>query len=98
MDARDRRGSSCSHRRKIIRGFSTFRKGLRSFTEGIIEGSSREYNIFNRGSLLKRPMFEGHDCFYPRQQVRVTLEVRVCKVCCDSVNFILDLWLSSVCF
>ena len=43
---RDMRGSSYSHRRQLVGCFSNFHKGLRSFTEGNIEGSSRDYDIF----------------------------------------------------
>ena len=60
-------GTSAGHRTVIKatrRGaLAIYRKGLRSFTEGSIEGSSRDYDLFNRGSLLKCPTFEGHDCF-----------------------------------
>ena len=68
---RDGRGSSYSHRRQLIECFSNFHKGLRSFTEGNIEWSSRGYDLLIEGLLLKYPMFEGHDCFYSRKQVWV---------------------------
>ena len=91
----DKRGSSYSHRRQLVRCFSNCRKGLRSFIEGNIEGSSRDYDLLIEGILLKHVTLEGHDYLYPRQQVWVTLEVHVCKVCWIQL-FYLGLGLSNV--
>ena len=45
-----------------MRRFSNFCKGLARFTEGNIEGHQRTMIFFIEGSLLKCPIFEGHDC------------------------------------
>ena len=78
---RDRRGSFCT----VIEGnlwdaLAIFRKGLDHFTEGNIEGLQ---SFFIEGSLLKRPIFEGHDCI-SEETSEVTLEVRVWKSMFDS--------------
>ena len=66
-----------SHRRQLMRRFSNFfRKGLDRFTEGNIEGHRGTTIFFIEGSLLKHPIFEGHDCV-SKATSEVTLEVRV---------------------
>ena len=46
---RDKHGSSYNHRRQLVNRFSNCRKGLISFTEGNIEGSSRDYDLLVEG-------------------------------------------------
>ena len=80
-------GQSYSHRRQLVRRFSNFRKRLDRFIEGNIEGLR---SFFIEGSLLKRPIFEGHDCISEATS-EVTLEVRVWKVCLIQVILSLKL-------
>ena len=47
-----------------MRRYSNFRKGLDCFTEGNIEGHRGTIIFFIEGSLLKRPIFEGHDYLF----------------------------------
>ena len=69
-----------------MRRFSNFQKGLDHFTEGNIEGHRGTTIFFIEGSLLKHPIFEGHDCVSEATS-EVTLEVRVGKSVFDSNYF-----------
>ena len=69
-----------SHRRKLLRRFSNFRKGLDRFIEGNVEGHRGTTIIFIEGSLLKRPIFEGHDCVFRGNERGYPRGARV-KVC-----------------
>ena len=55
-------GHLYSHRRQPMGRFSNVVLGTRSFTEGNIEGHRETTIFFIEGSLLKHPIFEGHDC------------------------------------
>ena len=59
-----------------MRRFSNFRKGLDRFIEGNIEGHRGTTISFNQGSLLKRHIFEGHDCVSEATS-EITIEVRM---------------------
>ena len=83
-------GQSYSHRKQLMRRFSNFRKGLDLFIKGNIEGHRGTTIFFIEGCLLKRPIFEGHDCISEATS-EVTLEVRVWKSVLVSSYFIL--WL-----
>ena len=73
-----------------MRCFSNFRKGLDRFIKGNIEGHRGMTIFFIEGSLLKRPIFEGHDCVFEATS-EVTLEVHVCIVCLIACIFVFEI-------
>ena len=60
-------------------------KGLDHLPKVNTVGSSRDYDLLIYGSLLKRPRFEGHDCFSKGNQSGLPQR---CSCASDSIQFI----------
>ena len=83
--------------RQHVETLYQFCLGTRSFTEKETVESSRDYDLLIYRSLLKRPRFVGHDCFFPKAtKVGDTLEVYMCKCFIFSFFFVFLLNLLNV--
>ena len=65
-----------------MRRLSNFRKGRDRFIEGNVEGHRGTTIFFIEGSLLKHPIFEGHDCIFRGNERGYPRGARVKKFVC----------------